>query len=239
MTPDRALRLMALLTLLCAAIAGCGGGDDDGGASSESLRSSLLPASEFPGYKLHRIYTWEDPIDFTAQGLPVSQNTDPSDVVQLVRDADFSAGSGEELEKPDHSSFVSVAVAKVGSADKAEKLAEQIRAEALKQPCYGTCSERSERFAVSGIPGAEGVAQVPAKTPVGQEPTEAHSTPEPGAPPPFVAYGVGFTIGDTIYMVGVNGEPGSVHKDEAIRAAQALYQRASSSGSSTSGDKDY
>ena len=239
MTPRRALRLMALLTLLCAAMAGCGGGDDNDGASSESLRSSLLPASAFPGYKLHRIYSWEDPIDFTTQGLPVSQNTDPSDVVELVRDADFSAGSGEELEKENHSSFISVAVAKVGSADKAEKLAEQIRTEALKQPCYGTCSERSERFAVSGIPGADGVAQVPAKTPMGKEPTEADATPEPGAPPPFVAYGVGFTIGDTIYLVGLNGEPGKVHKDEVMQAAQALYQRASKTGSSTSSNKDY
>jgi len=229
---------MALGALLCAALAGCGGGDDDG-ASSESLRSSLLPASEFPGYKLHRIYSWEDPIDFTVQGLPISQNTDPSDVVEQVRDADFSAGAGEELEKEDHSSFVSVAVAKVGSADKAETFAQQIRTEALKQPCYGTCSERSEKFAVPGIPGAEGVAQVPAKTPVGKEPTAADSTPEPGAPPPFVAYGVGFTIGDTIYMVAVNGDPGNVHKDEVLQAAQALYSRASKKGSSTSGNKDY
>jgi hypothetical protein len=230
---------MALLALLCAPIAGCGGGEDDG-ASSESLRSSLLPASEFPGYKLHRIFSWEDPIDFTAQGLPVSQNTDPSDVVELVRDAGFSAGSGEELQREDGSSFFSVAVAKVGSDDKAEELADQIRDEALKQPCYGTCSERSEKFAVSGIPGAEGVAQVPAKTPVGREPTAADSEPEPGAPPPFVAYGVGFTIGDRVYLVGANGEPGRVHKDEVLQAAQELYQRASSSGTSSSGnDKDY
>ena len=233
-----ALRLMALATLVCAAIAGCGGGDDDG-ASSESLRSSLPPASEFPGYKLHRIYSWEDPIDFTAQGLPVSQNTDPSDVVELVRDADFSAGAGEELASEDGSSFFSVAVAKVGSADKARKLAAQIGSEALKQPCYGTCSERSEKFAVSGIPGAEGVAQLPAKTPVGQEPTAADSEPEPGAPPPFVAYGVGFTIGDTVYLVGSNGEPGKVHKAAVLQAAQKLYQRASSTGGSSSGDKDY
>ena len=239
MTPRRALRLMALLTLLCAAMAGCGGGDDNDGASSESLRSSLLPASEFPGYKLHRIYSWEDPIDFTAQGLPVSQNTDPSDVVKLVRDADFSAGSGEDLENEDGSSFFSMAVAKVGSADKAETLAEQIRKEALKQPCYGTCSERSEKFAVPGIPDAEGVAQVPAKTPIGREPTYTDSTPEPGGPPPFVAYGVGFTIGDTIYLIGSNGEPGAVHKAAVIQAAQKLYRRASNNGSSTSGNKDY
>jgi len=227
---------MAFALLLAAPLAACGGGDDD--TSSESLRSSLLPASSFPGYKLHRIYSWEDPIDFTAQGLPVSQNTDPSDVVELVRDADFSAASGEDLEKEDGSSFFSVAVAKVGSADKAGELADHIRREALKRPCYGTCSERSETFAVSGIPGASGVAQVPAKTPVGQEPTAAHAEPEPGAPPPFVAYGIGFTIGDRIYLVGGNGQPGRVQKDAVVQAAHELYRRASSGGESSSGNKD-
>src|SRR5215213_8830728 len=233
----RAAGLMVFALLLVAPLAACGGGDDE--TSSESLRSSLLPASEFPGYKLHRIYTWENPIDFTAQGLPVSQNTDPSDVVELVRDADFSAGSGEELEREDGSSFFSVAVAKVGSADKAEELAEEIRKEALKRPCYGTCSERSETFSVSGIPNAEGVAQVPANTPVGREPTAAQSEPEPGAPPPFVAYGIGFTVGDRIYLVGSNGQPGRVQKDAVVQAAQELYRRVGSNGGTSSGNKDY
>jgi hypothetical protein len=60
-----ALMLAALLSL---AFAGCGGDDD--GVSPASLKSQLLPASDFPGFKVEREFSWDNPIDFVGQGFP-------------------------------------------------------------------------------------------------------------------------------------------------------------------------
>ncbi|MCA1694052.1 MAG: hypothetical protein LC749_04605, partial [Actinobacteria bacterium] len=81
------------------------------------------------------------------------------------------------------------------------------------QPCYGSCSEQGAKFEVPGIPGALGVQQTPLKK------------PPPNAPPPFSAYGVGFTVGPKFYLVGSGGPPGAVKRDQVIEAAQSLYNR--------------
>ena len=43
--------------------------------------------------------------------------------------------------------------------------------------------------------------------------------------PPFEAYGVEFTDGAFVYVVKVFGKPGAVSEDEAVSAANKLYDR--------------
>jgi hypothetical protein len=54
--------------------------------------------------------------------------------------------------------------------------------------------------------------------------------PPPNAPPPFEDYGVGFTIGPRLFLVGAGGEPGQVKKEPVLEAAKALYERNTKSG---------
>jgi len=104
-------------------------------------------------------------------------------------------------------------VAELGSEDDAREALDYVRQEALKQPCFAVCSVEGKEFAVAGIPGAKGVQQTPL------------SDPPPNAPPPFASYGVAFTIGPRLYLVGTGGPPGQVKKDQIVEAAEALYKR--------------
>ena len=89
------VRSVGLLTMATLAIglAGCGGDDD--GTSPASLNSQLLPASQFPGFKIERKFEWDNPIDLVAQGLNVPEATPPSQAVKAFEDAGFEAGVGE------------------------------------------------------------------------------------------------------------------------------------------------
>ena len=104
-----------------------------------------------------------------------------------------------------------VAVLDLGSDDDAREALDDVREEAVTQPNRDMCVVNASEFAVAGIPDAQGVALTP------------QLDPPPDAPPPFVSYGVGFTIGPRLYLVTVRGEPGQVTKSEAVDAARALY----------------
>jgi hypothetical protein len=199
--------------LAIVAVAGCGGGDDD--TTPASLKGQLLPASQVPGFKVQRPYEWDNSVDFVVQGVPLPQSTAPSKAVEVMDDAGFLAGAGEDLEPESGGERgVGVRVARFGSDDDARDVADYVYAEGLKLPCYGSCTEHPSSFAVAGIPGAKGVQQRPSKPGVGAS-----------GPPGFDAYGVVFTIGPTVYLVGGQGGPGQLQRSVVVDAAQKLYQR--------------
>lgn len=191
-------------------VAGCGGSKH---SSAASLKNRLIPPSEISGFKLHRSFAWDNSIDFVAQGLPLPESTPPSRGVDVVDKAGFDAAAGEMLEKF-HGPQITLIVTKLDSDKDARKLSSFVYAEGLKQPCFATCSEEPGDMPVSEIPGAKGVQQVPARV------------PPPDAPPPFSAYGVGFTVGPHFYLVTGAGEPGSIEKTFVIDTARRLYRRA-------------
>jgi hypothetical protein len=88
-------------------------------------------------------------------------------------------------------------------------------------PCFSVCAVDSREFAVAGIPGAKGVHHSPLPD------------PPPNAPPPFEDYGIGFTIGPRLYLIGAGGEPGHVKKEQVLGAARALYERNAKSGAAS------
>jgi hypothetical protein len=201
------------LTLLF--VSACGGSKKH--VSPATLKSRLLPASELFRFKLYRPFAWSNSVDVAVQGLPLSESTPPSEAVRAVDKAGFEAGVGETLrtrEGPE----INLEVIKLKSHKGAEQLAAYVYAEALKLPCYGSCSELPGNMPVSGIPGAKGIQQVP----------QQH--PGRNAPPPFVAYGVGFTIGPYLYLVGGAGPPGSIAKGLVIDTARKEYRHVSGAG---------
>jgi hypothetical protein len=204
---------LAAAVLSIGGLVGCGGDDDK--TSPASLRNQLLPASEIPGFKSERKFDYDNPIDFVHEGLPLPESTPLSQAVDAFENAGFEAGVGERFVKgkPFEGPGASVNVAQLGSDDDAREALDYVRKEALKQPCLAVCSVQGKEFAVAGIPGAKGVQQTPLPD------------PPPNAPPPFASYGVGFTIGSRLYLVGTGGGPGQVKKDQALDAAEALYKR--------------
>jgi hypothetical protein len=204
-----------LVGVSTAAFIGCGG--DDNGTSPASLKSHLLPASAVPGFKIERNFDWDNPIDLVAEGLPLPQTTPPSRAVKVFEDAGFEAAVGEQLVAAKGNTFESphatIDVIQLGSDDDARDALDYVRKEALKQPCFAVCSVEGREFAVEGIPGAKGVQLSPLRN------------PPPNAPPPFEAYGVGFTIGPRLYVTNADGGPGQVKKDRVLSAAKALYAR--------------
>jgi hypothetical protein len=206
---------LALAALFTVGLASCGGNDD--GTSPASLRSSLLPASEIPAFKSERKLDWDNPIDFVTQGLLLPQATPPSQAAEVFENAGFEAGVGEQFvaakgnpfEGPHGAEYV----VQLGSDDEAREALDYARKEALKPPCFNDCSVQAREFAVPGIPGAKGVQLTP------------QPDPPPNAPPPFVAYSVGFTIESRLFWVNSDGEPGQAKKGQVLEAAKALYDR--------------
>jgi hypothetical protein len=201
--------------ILALTLIGCGG--DDKGVSPASLKSRLLPASDVPGFKIERNFSWDNPIDLVGQDFPLPESTPPSQAVKAFEDAGFEAGVGERLVVAKGNPFegpnASVDVVQLGSDDEARDALDYVRKEAQKQPCFAVCSVEGREFPVSAIPGAKGVQLTPLKKPPAD------------APPPFEAYGVGFTIGPRLYFTSSGGPPGQVKKSQVLSAAKALYQR--------------
>ncbi len=174
----------------------------------------MLPASEVKGFQFHRAYIWTDPIDASIQGLQLSENTKPSEVVSAIDDAGFVKGAGQEYQQGGlHGPILGVTATKFDSDSGAEKAQDVVHTEYRKQPCYGVCSQKTSDLAVKDIPGAQGVA----------------SEPDPAAPaevqPGFEAYAITFPIGAYLYVVQGGGEPGVGMKDSVTDAAQKLYAR--------------
>jgi hypothetical protein len=230
----------AFSAAVLAALAGCGGSGDDGDdGDAAALKSRLLPASELSAQKLHRTFEWDDPIDLVVQGLPLSETTAPSGAVEVMEEAGFTGGAGENLRARDLSSDMGVIVASFASEEDAREVQAYMYREGLKLPCYGSCTQDPSAMSVSGIPGAKGIQQLPntgAQTSPPPAPPEGTSPgeipPPPTEHPPFVAYHVGFTIGKDFYLVHGGGEPGKFEKTVILDAARKQYQRVSAGSAS-------
>jgi hypothetical protein len=172
-----------------------------------------LPASAVQDYKVKRTFQWDNAVDYVVQGLFISQNTRPSEVIDVVEDAGFEAGAGEIFSKGAEGPDISVLAAKFASDDDARDVRDRVHQEDLKQPCYGVCSQIASDVAVSGIPDAKGAQSVP------------DPNPPPDAPHPFEGYAVEFTVGPYLYVVSGGGGPGELKKQQVIDTATSLYRR--------------
>ncbi len=187
-------------------------------------RIVCYPYPSSPASRVVRNVEWDNPIDFVHEGLPLPEATPRSSAVEEFEDFGFEAGVGERLVAAKGSPFdgpdANVGVVQLGSDEDARKALDYVRKEALKQPCFAVCAVDSREFAVAGIPGAKGVHHTPLRD------------PPPNAPPPFEDYGVAFTIGPRLFLVGAGGEPGQIKQERVLAAARALYERNAKSAAS-------
>ena len=150
-----------------------------------------------------------------AQGLVTLPESAPSSqAVAVFEHAGFEAGAGMSFVAAEgQGPHAAVGVVQLRSDDDARKTLDYVRTQALKPQSFAVCSVNTREFAVAGIPGAKGVALTP------------QLDPPPDAPPPFVRYGIGFTIGSRLYLATVDGAPGQVEMSQAVGTARALYER--------------
>jgi hypothetical protein len=181
-------------------------------ATPDELRSVLIRASSVPGYRLQRTLLWDKPADVVFEGMRLPESTHRSQAQRFLEKQGFQAGVGQWL-TDDRGAQLRVAAIELGSISGARNLHDYARAEALEQPCWGVCGERTSRFDVAGMPGSSGVRQEP----VGDR--------LPIDPRPFTAYQIAFTRAKRLYLVVAVGPPG-MSRVAAVAAAGALYRRA-------------
>jgi hypothetical protein len=203
-----------LLLLVAAALLGsCGSSGSSDQSSASEAKVRLLPASELKPLVQDRVLAWDNPIDFVGQGIALPEGTPPSEAVKAMEDAGFSVGAGQQ--------FVSkggvgahIDVAKFDSTDGARGALVYLHGQDLLHPCFTSCSVDTHRFTVKGVPGSTGVHQTPngIKPPLGSHPFERDLAE--------------FTIGEYLYVVEADGDPGSIPPARFDQGVEVLYQHA-------------
>jgi hypothetical protein len=201
-----AIALLAAMTM--ATVAACGDDDEDG-VSPAALEERLFPESELRRLDLEvdRTFTWDNPTDFTVQGLFLPEATPPSDAIETIDDAGFEAAAGQFLRDA-----FGVGVAQFESEEGANEVRDYLHEQDLQQPCYAACVVEPREFELEGIPGATAVAQLPVE---GELP--------PGTGPPFQRYVVEFTIGPYLYVGDASGPPRLDLESRFEEGVKALY----------------
>lgn len=210
----RLKRAAAAIVAGLAVLGSAGGcGDDDADKPKAANLTAQLPAATaFPGYREFGRNRWTEAVDLGAK-LHRSEQTLPSVQLNALEDAGFVSGATAEFFGPKDRNHV-VSIIQFESSDGAEEFREHQYKEELKQPCAAACSEQGGSVPISGIPGAKGTKQVPAKN------------PPRDAPPPFTAYVVLFAVGPNLYVVEGEGRGDDpAVKGETVKAAEALYAR--------------
>jgi hypothetical protein len=209
-------RNLGLAVLISAALAvgvGCGG---DNETSPASLKAQLVPASQLR-LKVEEPFEWDNPIDFTVDGVFLPAGTKPSDAIEEIEDFGFEAGYGELLRPRGGGPDIHLEVAKFDSDDGARDARDYLHQQDLQQPCFAACTVNPEDLNVEGVPDLKGVHQVP--LPKAQVPA--------GAGPPFERFVVEFTIGPYLYIVDANGDPGDTPPGRFASGTKIVYEYAS------------
>jgi hypothetical protein len=176
-----------------------------------ALDQRVLTETELPGYKFaaNPVQRWTDATKFANDTHDQDIRTTVRENTEQLEAGGFVAAIANSFDSTSHKAAAFSAAVEMGSEDDAQKLVDQ-RHQDFTAPCPNVCTVDASEFEVSGIPDAKGV--------------ERASQPEHEGEP-FEAYEVEFADGDFVYVVNVAGEPGSVSKEEAVAAAQKLYNR--------------
>jgi hypothetical protein len=200
-----------VLTALVIGIGACG--SDDGDTSSAALKERL-PAADDLGLKPERKFEWDNATDFVVQGVPYSEGTKPSELIDAIEEAGFSGGAGAVLADHRRMSHLRILVAEFDSDDGALEARDRMHAEHLKQPCLAACTVTPTEYEVEDIPNSVSV----------------HHAPTEGKPPhglfKFEGYLLEFTIGSRLYIAAADGPPGSTTSDDFDELAKTVYREA-------------
>jgi hypothetical protein len=208
-------------------LAGCG---SESKVSASSLKPRLLPASLTPGFHVLRTLDWSDPVNLVGEGIFLPELTHPSAAVKEIRGAGFQGSAGEQLNRGGPTgSDIRTGVIKFKSVGGAEKVRDWMHREDLQQPCFAECIYSPRNLALSGVPGAEAVQQVPSAQPPGAPPPGVKLPPgakapraAPGSGPP-TRYLAEFTIGHYLYFLSTEGNAAA--KPKFVAGTQQYYKR--------------
>lgn len=206
--------LVAVLMLGLVVGGGCGGGDDDQASPSE-LRALLVPAAIFP-VQVQRRFEWDDPMDFSEQGLSLPGDTEPSEAAAVIDRAGFETGVGQLLAPPAIDIEAYTEVAKFESEEGARTALDYLHAQDLLEPCSAACPVVARSWDVVGIPNAKGAHHAPVE-----------GSPSPsGAAAPYERYVIEFAIGRHLLIGRVTGPPGLVPAPQFMDGVESFYEHA-------------
>jgi hypothetical protein len=176
-----------------------------------ALDQRVLTETELPGFKFapNPVQRWTDATKFANDTHDQDIRTTVQENREQLETGGFVAAIANSFDSTSHKAAAFSAAVQMGSEDDAQKLVDQ-RHQDYTSPCLNVCTVDASEFEVSGIPDAKGVKRASQPGHEGE---------------PFEAYEVEFADGDVVYVVNVAGEPGSVSKEDAVAAAQKLYDR--------------
>jgi hypothetical protein len=201
------LRWLVLIALASAfTLVGCGEE-----TAPLALDQRVLTEAELPGFKFapNPVQRWSDATKFAKDTHDQDIRTTVQENTEQLETGGFVAAIANSFDSTSHKAGAFSAAVQMGSEDDAQKLVDQ-RHQDYTSPCPDVCTVDASEFEVSEIPDAKGVKRASQPGHEGE---------------PFEAYEVEFADGDFVYVVNVAGEPGSVSKEDAVAAAQKLYNR--------------
>jgi hypothetical protein len=176
-----------------------------------ALDQRVLTESELPGFKFapNPVQRWTDATKFARETHDQDIRATVEEDIKHLQAGGFVAAIANSLGGLDREADAFSAAVEMGSPEGAKDLLDA-RYQDYISPCPTVCTVSVDEFEVSGIPDAKGVKRA--------------SQPEHEGPP-FEAYEVEFADGVFVYVVNVFGKPGAVSEDEAVSAANQLYDR--------------
>ncbi len=223
------LVLPLLAALVLTVPVACGGGDDTASGTTTveqaplTLSQRLVTAADAPGSKPDPVEQGGTTVKFDEfiQALSdLAIGADTKEMTTVFKEAGFEgAGSGTRFFGATHTRtepHVSSSVVQLQSEEGATSALDWLETDTMK-PCPMSCAVQRSTFDVDDIPGARGVHRSATADDIARV-----GTPDER---PFDSYWVGFTDGSFVYTVDLHGPPGSVTEEQALKIAQAHYER--------------
>jgi hypothetical protein len=222
-----AVRLLAALALMT--LVGCGGDEDvekaDSAPEADStpLAERVLTSEDVPGSKPDPVEVRQTPENLEEFVNAFANFSNTADLDEITNVSKKAGVKGAVLDsryigkthsgKEPHFIVLVVKAESEGGAKRALDFLE----EDYKQPCPESCAVKNSDFQVDDIPAARGV----------HSSATAQDIKRIGTPDqkPFEGYWVGFTDGPYASMLDLHGPPGSVSEQEALKIANAYYDR--------------
>jgi hypothetical protein len=203
------LRWLVLIALagVCALVA-CGCGEDK---APLALDQRVLTESELSGFKLspNPVQRWNDVSKFAKDTHDVDIRVTVEENIEQLQAGGFVAAIATSFGALGREAEAFSAAVQMGSPEAAQDILDQ-RHQDYTSPCPKVCTVDVSEFEVSDIPNAKGVRRA--------------SQPDHEGPP-FEVFEVEFADGAFVYVVNIVGEPGTVSEDDAVSAANKLYDR--------------
>ena len=219
------LALALLAALVLTVLVACGSDDEATKATPATLSQQMLKAEDAPGSKADPVEKGGMTVKFDEFIQELGEIADRSGHDRddrSLQEGRLQRGGygGAFLRREAHLSpgclMSSVRSFSLQSDEGATSALDWLEADTRK-PCPHSCAVQISDFDVDDIPAARGIHRIATSEAV----KRLGNTDDQ----PFDSYWVGFTNGSSVYTVDLNGTPGSVSEEQALKIASAYYER--------------